>query len=69
MTPDEEKQVKEHLQAVAEILYKNTDPTELKSFENLELFLREQILQEVSPELARFFFQKSQALKRVEPEK
>jgi len=68
MTPSDEKQLKAHLKATAEILYKNTDPTELKSFESLEKSLRDQILKEVGPEIGRFFFQKSQKLKPAEPE-
>ncbi len=63
MTPQDEQQLKAHLKAAAEILYKNTDPAALKSFEDIEKSLREQILKEVGPELASFFFQKSQKLK------
>lgn len=40
MTPSEQQQLKSHLQAVAEIFYRNTDPTELKSFESIEKSLR-----------------------------
>lgn len=68
MTPEDEQQLKAHLKAAAEILYKNTDSTELKSFESIEKSLREQILKEVGPELASFFFQKYQRLKQEEPE-
>lgn len=63
MTPQEQQQLKAHLKAAAEILYKNTDPDALKSFEGIEKSLREQILKEVGPELASFFFQKHQKLK------
>ena len=33
MTPSDQQQLKAHLKAVAKILYRNTEPTELKSFE------------------------------------
>lgn len=68
MTPEDEQQLKAHLKAAAEILYKNTAPSELKSFESIEKSLRNQILKEVGPELASFFFQKSQELKQEESE-
>jgi len=39
MTPSDQQQLKVHLKAAAEILYRNTDPTELKSFETIEKWL------------------------------
>jgi hypothetical protein len=36
MTPSDQQQLKAHLKAAAKILYRNTDPTELKSFESIE---------------------------------
>jgi hypothetical protein len=36
MTPSDQQQLKAHLKAVAKILYRNTAPTELKSFESIE---------------------------------
>ena len=56
MTPSDQHQLKAHLKAVAEILYRNTDPTELKSFENIEKLVRQKMLSEVDPELGSFFF-------------
>jgi hypothetical protein len=56
MTPSDQEQLKSHLKAVAEILYKNTDPTELKSFDSIEKSLRQKMLEEVGPELGSFFF-------------
>lgn len=48
---------------------KNIDPTALKSFESREKSLRQQILKEVEPELARVFFQEYQPLRQSEAEK
>ena len=36
MTPSDQQQLKAHLKAVAKILYRNTESTELKSFESIE---------------------------------
>ena len=56
MIPSDQQQLKAHLKAVAEILYRNTDPTQLKSFESIEKSLRQKMLSEVGPELGSFFF-------------
>jgi hypothetical protein len=69
MTPEDRQQLKAHLKEVAEIIYTNTDPKELSSFESIEKSLRQKILKEVEPELGSFFFQQYQELKREEAEK
>lgn len=69
MTPEEEKELNKHLKAAAKILYKNTPPEDLRTFEEIENSLRRQILEKVGPEFASFFFQKHQELKRENPEK
>lgn len=69
MTPSDQQQLKAHLKAVAEILYRNTDPTELKSFESIEKSVRKKMLEEVGPELGNFFFHQYQEFKQESPEK
>ena len=69
MTPSDQQQLKAHLKAAAEILYRNTDPIELKSFESIEKSVRQRMLSEVGPELGSFFFQQYQELKQESPEK
>ena len=49
-----------YLKGAAEILYRNTEPTEISSFESIEKSLRQKMLEEVGPELATFFFQQDQ---------
>ena len=56
MTPENRQQLKAHLKEVAEIIYRNTDPKELSSFESIEKSLRQKILKEVGSELGSFFF-------------
>lgn len=68
MTPSDQQQLKAYLEGAAEILYRNTDPTELKTFESIEKALRQKMLEAVGPELGSFFFQKYQELKPEKPE-
>jgi hypothetical protein len=68
MTPEDQQRLKAHLKGVAEILYRNTDLTELSKFESIENSLRQKMLKEVGPELGRFFFQKYQELKQEDSE-
>lgn len=56
ITPSDQQQLKAHAQAVAEILYTNTPPTELKSFEIIEKLVHHKMLEEVATELGSFFF-------------
>ena len=69
MTPSDQQQLKAHLKAAAEIIYRNTDPTDLKSFETIEKSVRQKMLEEVGPELGSFFFQQYQEFKQENPEK
>jgi hypothetical protein len=69
MTPSDQEQLKVHLKAAAEILYTNTAPTELKTFESIEKSVRQKMLEEVCPELGSFFFQQYQEFKQENPEK
>jgi hypothetical protein len=69
MTPSDQQQLKAHLKAAAEILYRNTERTELKSFESIEKSVRQKMLEEVGPELGSFFFQQYQEFKQENPEK
>jgi hypothetical protein len=66
MTPEDQKRLKAHLKEVAEILYRNTDSSELSNFESLEKSLLQKRLSEVRSELGSFFFQQHQALKQEE---
>ena len=57
MTPEESKVLKDHLKAAAAILLNNTPKEELKSFNSIELAVREHLLKEVAPEIGNFFKQ------------
>ena len=66
MTPSDQQQLKAYLKA-AEILYINTDPTELKNFERIEKSVRQKMLSEVGSELGRFFFSSIRNSNRKNP--
>ena len=68
MTPSDQQQLKAYLKGAAEIIYRNTDSTELSNFESIDKSLRQKILSEVGPELGSFFFQQHQELKQEERE-
>ncbi|MBW4632754.1 MAG: hypothetical protein KME30_12935 [Iphinoe sp. HA4291-MV1] len=43
-----------HIQEIARILYKNTPPDKIETFEGIEYSVREQVLEHVSPKIAFF---------------
>ena len=55
MLPEEQQNIKIHLQAIAEVFYKNTSPDNLKSFESIELIVRQYLVETVAPEISSFF--------------
>ena len=55
MTPEEQQNIKIHLQAIAEVFYKNTSPDNLKNFESIELIVRQYLVETVAPEISSFF--------------
>jgi hypothetical protein len=54
MTPDQEQALKAHLEAIAQILYDQSDPEAIKTLEGIELTVRQKIQAHVSPELGSF---------------
>jgi hypothetical protein len=61
MTPEEAQMLKAHADEIAAILYRNTDPTTLKSLEDIEDIeqtVRTHLLQHVSPHIGTFLSEK-----------
>ena len=54
MTPNEIERLKACSQEIAEILYRNSDPSELKDLDSIEKTVRRQMLEHVSPAIALF---------------
>lgn len=48
MTPEKKLALQEHLDAIADILYEETEPDDLKHLEKIEIVVREQILSHLS---------------------
>lgn len=69
MTPEEQAIVFDKLRQVSEILYRNTPAAELKTFETIELSVREHLLETVAPEIGNFFVIQQWAIKQEESEK
>lgn len=58
LSPETQRQLDFHLKQVASILYDHTEPEKLESFESIEWEVREQLLNQVAPEIGNFFSQK-----------
>lgn len=61
MTPEDEKALNEHVQAIAKILYQDADKSQMTNLAAIEATVRSKVQQHVTPELGIFL---SQALQR-----
>lgn len=68
MAPEKEQALQEHLDAVAQILYEETEPNQLNNLEKIEGVVRDKILSHVSPQIVFFLLKKSLELTREEKE-
>lgn len=68
MTPEQEQALKEHLQAIAKILYDDSEPATMQTLEGIEMTLRQQIQTHVNPELGNFLSKRLQEHKQANPE-
>jgi hypothetical protein len=55
MTPDKQEQLKQHIQAIASILYQEAEKEHIANFEGIEETIREQTLAYVTPQLGFFY--------------
>lgn len=67
MTPEEEKELTEHLEASAKILYKQAKPEQVKTLAQIESTVREQTLQYITPQLGFFLSNKAREPHQDEP--
>lgn len=58
ITPEDKKQLEVHIKEIAKILYKNTSPEKIETFEGIEHSVRQQVLEHVSPKIAFFLSEK-----------
>lgn len=68
MTPDKEQALIDHLEAIAQILYNESDPEAMKTLEGIELAVRQQIQTHVGPELGHFLSERLVAHKQASGE-
>ncbi len=69
MTPEQQKQLQEHLHKAAQILDQNTPSQKLQDFETIECTVREQVLSLVAPTIGEIFFTADNPAHLPEPEK
>lgn len=60
MNSQKEKALKEHIQAIANILYEETSPEQLRNLETIEATVHHQVREYVSPEIGIFLSKKQQ---------
>lgn len=65
MTPEQEQALKAHLEAIAQILYDESDPEAMKTLEGIEVTVRQQIQAHMSRELGNFLSERSQERKQA----
>lgn len=62
MTPEEKQELDQHVQAIAKLLYKDADRSRMTNLGEIEVVIREQLQEHVSPQLGVFLSRASQAL-------
>ncbi len=65
MNPEKEQALKAHLEAIAQILYDESDPQGMKTLEGIEVTVRQQIQAHVSRELGHFLSERSAVHKQA----
>jgi len=68
MKPEQEQALNAHLQAIAAILYENSDPSAMQTLEGIELTVRQKIQAHVSPALGVFLLERLQRQPQGESE-
>ena len=58
MTPEKQKQLEKHIEAIAKILYEETEPKDLTSLAKIEEVVRASALEHITPEIGFFLSNK-----------
>lgn len=70
MTPEQQQELNQHIQAIAKILHQEAEAEKIQTLEGIETTIREQTLKYITPKLGFFFLsQKRQELKPGDREK
>jgi hypothetical protein len=54
MTPEEKQELDQHVQAIAKLLYKDADKSRMTNLGEIEVVIREQLQEHVSPQVGVF---------------
>lgn len=68
MTPEEKQTIKTYADAIAAILYRNTDVENLHSLEDIEQVVRQHMLESVSPQVGIFLSKQRHKPHQASPE-
>lgn len=63
MTPEQQQELNQHIQAIAKILHQEAEAEKIQTLEGIETTIREQTLKYITPKLGFFLSQKRQELK------
>jgi len=69
MKAEKLEKIKVHANAIAELLYEETDPEQVKTLEGIEKTVRNHLLDYVNPEIANFLSKQVVGQKQEESEK
>lgn len=68
MDADKKAQIQAHAQAIAALLYEETDPEQVKTLAGIEAAVRSHLLEHVSPEIGDFLSKQAAAQRLGENE-
>ncbi len=68
MTPEKEQRLAQHVEALAALLYEETEPEQVESLAKIESIVREKTLQYITPQLGFFLLNRQPEHKQEEPE-
>lgn len=69
MTPEQEKQLQEHIDGIAQLLYEEAQPEDIETLAGIEKTIRKQTLEQIAPRLGIFLSTKSSPTKPEGKEK
>lgn len=65
MTPEQQRELDHHLQAIAKILYQEAEPTKLESLAGIEETKSLQTLEYITPQMGFFLSKKRKELRQA----
>ena len=66
MTPEHKQEIQTHVDAIAALLYADCDPESLKTLEDIEIAVKDQVLTHVTPKIGIFLSTQLVARKQEE---